>query len=62
MSCEEEIYPAEPNPSTVDARLLASPILLTKPLVPKPMTVDANSVGSIKLEMYVVRPVTDETS
>ena len=42
--------------------MLAKPILLTKPLVPRPITVDANSVGSMKLEIYVVSPVTDETS
>ena len=52
-----ETYPTEPSAAIVDVRVNCRPILLTKPSVPRPTTVEVSSVGSIKLLMNVVNPV-----
>jgi hypothetical protein len=49
----DERYPTVPSPLTVLVNELVSPKLLIKLTVPKPTTVDASSVGSIKEEIRV---------
>ena len=51
-----EIYPALPNPITVDVKLDAKPIDDTNPAVPRPITVEVSSAGSINVLIYCVRP------
>ena len=53
-----ETYPTEPREAIVETRVYCRPTLLTKPVVPRPITVDVNSIGSIKLFIYVFIPVT----
>jgi hypothetical protein len=53
----EEIYPSVPSPCVVLTKLLAKPRLLMKLTVPSPMTVDVNSVGSIKEEIKFCKPM-----
>jgi len=52
----EEIYPAVPNPATVEIKLLACPTPMTVETI-----VDCNSVGSIKLLIYFSKPAVVET-
>jgi hypothetical protein len=52
----DERYPAVPRPITVDVRFDWSPIVDTNPAVPRPITVEVNSVGSINVLIYSLRP------
>ena len=53
----DERYPTVPNPCTVLAILLFKPTLLIKLADPRPTTVDANSVGSMKDDIVVKSPI-----
>ena len=57
--CKEadDKYPSVPNPWVVLTKLLANPKLLMKLTVPKPTTVEANSVGSMKDEINVCNAI-----
>ena len=54
---KEEIYPLEPNPWTVETKLLVIPIPETVEVI-----VEANSLGSMNVLMYVSKPLVVENS
>jgi hypothetical protein len=58
----DEIYDADPRPSTVDWSLAWSPIVDTKLAEPRPVIVEASSIGSMNVLMKFVRPVVVENS
>ena len=52
----EDKYPSVPRPTKLLVIALLIPAVLMNPCVPNPTTVDANSVGSMKLLIYSNNP------
>ena len=55
-SCDDEIYPAVPKPRIDDVIVFCSPSEDVNPAVPRPITVEVSSVGSMNVLINCWRP------